>query len=532
MKCEFPPEYDKSSATRLPTCSTSTFMPDQSSSGEVEKRRIKEEIVAEDVKRRELEAEVRMELMVERELAKQRRQWFSPSVSMSTESPLSFDFNFDARLSNLMSLHNYKLDQRLLKMNPVEGNFGAKVALKDCPTSRDQKFMQVSQLSPVNDGRIEDKLMGGADDFGGFGSFNPVEQRTEINLLEGGVKPGILTSSSGGVLDRYPVQRVGEVNPIVINLKEDAALGKLPFQRQPDATAIIEKSHNLGEVAAVPQLRIAGVKRKAETLRITSEEKMDGVQSKKPNKTWFCSLCEVSATSEQLFGLHLQGKKHKAKEAKQKSDEDVNGADRNSSGKSKELDICSSKISLERQNGLENDQQTDENTGPKAANEKDLENGGSVKAELNQQKATYYCKMCNVSLNSKAQMDVHNKGKKHLNLLQKNGEAKGNSCGKSQELMEFTGSSNLQQAKILENDLNIKRDGKFIVPEPTKLEEHETVESQNQNPSHQKGRYWCKMCDFRTDSEDQMNQHRRGKEHMTLLLKKGGAVIVVASMLK
>ncbi|GMH08002.1 hypothetical protein Nepgr_009842 [Nepenthes gracilis] len=197
----------------------------------------------------------------------------------------------------------------------------------------------------------------------------------------------------------------------------------------------------------------------------------------------------------------------------------------NSHEKSHELVICAGNTKLEQENDVNKDQQIEGNRisiGQRIAHMEDTRNEHCLKPELRQQKlVTYTCQICNLHTNSKAQLDIHKKGRKHMSMLQKNGGSDRNSGGKSHKSVELTG-----------NEQQIRREGNSNVPEAAVLEELENSRSQKPKLSEQKAKYWCKMCDVGTNSEEHMNDHRKGKEHMTLLRKNGGAVIVVANKLQ
>ncbi|XP_055822925.1 uncharacterized protein LOC129891552 isoform X2 [Solanum dulcamara] len=224
---------------------------------EIEKERIKEEIIAEEIARRHmLELEVRRELMMERQLAKQSGEglssFSSPVMSFSPTLPL-------------------------LKQQSVVRSVEERIAgsLED----RMGRGISVSRLGARNEiGRLE---------------IVPFEERiSEIPFQQRSVEPKICALK--------PVSHSSV--PMISELQS-------PLEPSKEKDKII--------LLAKPNTSLSGAKRKAVTppVEIVSEPPSFSVPKKNGKEDWSCALCQVSATCERGLNDHLQGKKHKSKEA-------------------------------------------------------------------------------------------------------------------------------------------------------------------------------------------------------------------------
>ena len=286
---------------------------------------------------------------------------------------------------------------------------------------------------------------------------------------------------------------------------------------------------------AITPANVSGMKRKAETVEAINEEasslmpRVDELQRK-----WYCSLCEVSTTSEGTLNHHMQGKKHQAKEAKFQS----NGAASITS-----MDCDSSDNSLQP-------------VGPT--------NGTSLEGEQNPLAQKWHCPLCQVSTNSEALLKSHLQGKKHkakvakLGLEQKPGSVDGTENMKTEAVTKWycslcqiyaASEKNLQdhlqgkkhKAKEAPEDEQetacnkISQTGKRCKKEQEMKEASlETYSGADQNKEMRSEirKYWhCKMCDVGTHDEASMDVHRKSKKHKEALRDNCGCVIVVSTIM-
>ncbi|XP_049359729.1 uncharacterized protein LOC125824401 isoform X2 [Solanum verrucosum] len=224
---------------------------------EIEKEKMKEEIIAEEIaRRRMLELEVRRELMMERQLAQQSGEGLSPFSSPA--------MSFSPTLP-------------LLKQQTVVRSVEERIArsLED----RMGRGISVSRLGARNEiGRLE---------------IVPFEERIpEIPFQQRSVEP------------KYSVLKPVSHSsvPMISDLQS-------PLEPSKEKDKII--------LLAKPITSVSGAKRKAVTppVEVASQPPSSSVPKKNGKEDWSCALCQVSATCERGLNDHLQGKKHKSKEA-------------------------------------------------------------------------------------------------------------------------------------------------------------------------------------------------------------------------
>ncbi|PHT75319.1 hypothetical protein T459_18841 [Capsicum annuum] len=220
---------------------------------QVEKERIREEIMAEEIaRRRMLELEVRREIMMERELAKQSGGGFSPFSSTVTSFSPALPF-----LKQQTGVGS--VEERLAKS--LENRMGRGISL--------------SRLGARNEiGKLE---------------VLPFEERIPEIPFQRGVEP-----------------KISALKPVTHNAEPMISELESPNQEK-DKTILLAK----------PNTSLSGAKRKADTPPVEISSKPPSIVEKKKNakEDWSCALCQVSATSERGLNDHLQGKKHKSKEA-------------------------------------------------------------------------------------------------------------------------------------------------------------------------------------------------------------------------
>ncbi|GER39524.1 zinc finger protein [Striga asiatica] len=124
-------------------------------------------------------------------------------------------------------------------------------------------------------------------------------------------------------------------------------------------------------LSAKPNETVHGSKRKAVI------PPAGDVSKKKAKEEWSCSLCHVSATSEQGLNMHLTGKKHKSREAAKRDDkarEQILGLSESPPKENQNAEEDKSKNSLYR----------------------------------------FWCDLCQVMSSSVDDMNMHKNGKKHV----------------------------------------------------------------------------------------------------------------------
>ncbi|TMW84260.1 hypothetical protein EJD97_025520 [Solanum chilense] len=222
---------------------------------EIEKEKIKQEIIAEEKARRHmLELEVRRELMMERELAKQSGEGLSPfsSPAMSFSHTLPF--------SNQQSVVR-SVEERIARS--LEDRMGRDIS--------------VSRLGARNEiGRLE---------------IVPFEERIpEIPFQQRSVEP---ENSALKPVSHSSVPMISELQ------------------------SPLEPSKEKDKIILLAKPSVSGAKRKAVTppVKVASQPPSSSVPNKNGKEDWSCALCQVSATCERGLNDHLQGKKHKSKEA-------------------------------------------------------------------------------------------------------------------------------------------------------------------------------------------------------------------------
>lgn len=227
-------------------------------------------------------------------------------------------------------------------------------------------------------------------------------------------------------------------------------------------------------------------KRKAETPVVAdgndSNEAPSHSAVKKSRIEWSCDLCQVITTSQQTLEGHLKGKKHK------------------------------NKVASLNTNKIPEDESANDDEG---------------------KKNKFWCQVCRVRTNSEATLKRHCNGKKHqakealLNASKTIEESNGDEEKKHKDKLALVnGGKTLEEVEECNNErkANLALLNTNKAPEESSNDELLVDESQKQH------KFWCQMCAVGTTSETLMKKHRDGNEHMNLLQKKRGAIIVISMM--
>ncbi|KAK3012772.1 hypothetical protein RJ639_009186 [Escallonia herrerae] len=369
---------------------------------EIEKERIREEIIAAEVdRRRMLEAEVRRELRMEREFGCRRPDRFAFPPGMPRPPPSSLGGRpLEERIA-LSLEHRLGYSSSLLRPREAGNNlvvpFRASAELK------------TSEVKPLAE---------------------EVSKKKVIILID-----GPLIGRWSWMIGKGACETEEETG------RERDGLGIFAML----AAVIVD----LGK----PDVNLSGVKRKAKTPPALDANELPSVRlPKKPKEEWGCAICQVSATSERGLNEHLQGKKHKAKEA---------GLRAQRTGKNFGIGLFPKKVAkptkLDEGSRSSSDQTgkmdnellvTGESllhilpfTGSSRMNEPLLQNNqeaGDIKkkngeytrkvhktGEFKKKKFKFWCEMCQAGAFSEKVMNNHRNGKKHVSRLQEQNQKNG-----------------------------------------------------------------------------------------------------------
>ncbi|XP_042507779.1 cylicin-2-like [Macadamia integrifolia] len=331
---------------------------------EIEKERIREEIMAEE--RRALEIEVRRELLLEKELmllALQRRaQSHGLSLMASSASML-------------------RADQRLSMVIHPEG--GSRL---------DESFAALPIRAEVGMHQAEGAKL---------------EERLSLPL-----------PSEVGVVEKLPLQRTSEPRVGDVKPPSDVGKGQVLFFAKPTSSILAGMKRKVVEPQSA--IAIAGL--------------LPSAGSKKKPQEWSCALCQVSATSEKGLNDHVQGRKHKSKEAALLASKTISkntgGSTSSTKGTDKPTKTANTTNNPKKGKKQEgNKQQPVKQAGDAPVQKKQktegLKNAGmspvqkKQKPEALKRKFKFWCEMCQVGTHGRAVMASHQKGRKHVSLLEK-----------------------------------------------------------------------------------------------------------------
>ncbi|XP_043696277.1 uncharacterized protein LOC122646739 [Telopea speciosissima] len=343
---------------------------------EFEKEKIRDEIIA--AERRALEMEVRRELLLERELALQRRSHANAHAFSVMGSSLSM----------------LRADQRLSLMPHPEGS-----------------------------SRVDESL--------GF----PTRVEVGMHQPEGARPEGRLSLPPElGVLEKLPLQRSSEPRVADVKPLPEVGKGQVLFFAKPSNYILAGMKRKVVE----PPPAMAGV------------GELSFVGSKKKLQEWSCALCHVTATSEKGLNDHLQGRKHKAKEealaASKTNTKNTGGSTSSTKKTAKQTKTADTTDSPKPNQGKQGKKQKGNNKQPlkregnapvqKKQKTEDLKNKtGEIleqkkqKPEASKKTFRFWCETCQVGTHSQKVLNSHQKGKKHMFLLESLKKANGPAPG-------------------------------------------------------------------------------------------------------
>ncbi|XP_074296399.1 uncharacterized protein LOC141626559 isoform X2 [Silene latifolia] len=409
----------------------------------IEKRKIREEIIAsESIRRRKLEDEVRMELMIERQI-----------------------------------------------MGTSDDNLMREMKLMSCPSSGGGGGGGSDEISQINPYPSESNVIASE---GKLHMEEVALGKWPFNRDPGSVAARVAEKSNADLAEEVMAEAMPSAG--IIGMKRKA---EMPCDEDTTPTMSRDSEKlfcSLCGVSTTSELtmnsHLQGRKHKAKVARFKASDTTPSLQhvstlsSEQENssdtKEWDCSLCQVSVTSEALLASHLQGKKHKAKEAKLQTGEIIdsiqvmsvpssggiatdsdnqwhcsvcgvsasseNNLNAHLQGKKHKAKVGSiekgSKIkvvrdkSLDKEDTLKNEEKPDnsvselskpdqaEPENKQASIPKDvldtegLEVDGDQSVELVKY---WHCKMCNKGTRDEATMAAHRKSDEHMTLLRKRG---------------------------------------------------------------------------------------------------------------
>ncbi|KAF8393014.1 hypothetical protein HHK36_021255 [Tetracentron sinense] len=338
---------------------------------ELERERIREEIIAaEIVRKRALEAEVRTELLIERELALQRIEGFSRS-----DPRVPFMNHSDGSRT--------RLDERLSFSSRPEVGISEILRFQHLPESR---VPEVKSLPVMSKGPVIFVMVKPRDAFWEY-MVEISDKRIKCKFC-GEVISGTITRAKYHLakMSNRDVKLCPNV-PEAVFASPETVMGEAEMKKQ----KLTEGSSNTTACnpTGVPKPmypNLVGTKRKAVTPAAAGANEIPvGSSKKEPQKEWSCALCRVSSTTEEGLNEHLEGKKHQAKEAELRANRRLPV-----SKKQKRQD-------LKKKNG---------ESIQKKSNPVDL-----IK------KYKYWCEMCRAGARTEYLMAAHQRGKKHMTLV-------------------------------------------------------------------------------------------------------------------
>lgn len=380
-----------------------------------------------------------------------------------------------------------------------------------------------------------------------FADQNTQKEEIPLKSEDDGMRPVMEAVQLNLEMEKRKIREELIASEIARQQLEEEVRLELMVEKQMMGKSMVESSQEQILVQAKPSSGVTGMKRKAETSARASDEESASIASKGSEKRWYCSLCGVSATSEGALNLHLQGKKHKARETTEKEKTPV--------ASKWHCSLCQVSATSEtllkahllgkkhksKEAKLEPDQNISNMNDD--SNEKSREVVGpgntNVKTEAINK---WYCSLCQVSASSEKNLDDHLQGKKHKAKEISNVDT--NLADKVSELVETTREKSLEGGETpkVENstpEVGNPQKGESENENETSLEasmdiyEVENVHYLKKEMSVESVKYWhCEMCNEGTCDEATMSAHRKSKEHMALLCKHGGGVIVVSRMSK
>ncbi|KAK9698153.1 hypothetical protein RND81_08G085600 [Saponaria officinalis] len=487
---------------------------------EMEKRKIREEIIASEIRhRRELENEVRMELLMESHILGMRN--FNGFYNVDHNSMLT-----KYRVSGSRFRPNY--DEHLLNLGTSDDLIGEKMNLISSTDNNVSGIEGMQQMEDVSLGKWP---------FDRDPSYVAahVPEKFNSDLVDEDMSEAMSTAGIIGVkrkAEMPPRACEKDTSPPTMSTKWFCSVCGVSTTSE-----VTLNAHFQGKKHKAKEARFKATN-STNTISMGGDSLLPVSTLNSKQEKWECSLCQVSACSEMLLRSHFQGKKHKAKEAKLHSGEITVNIDGVLGEKSQEV----LSVSSSNENATETDKQ-------------------------------WYCSLCGVSASSENNLNDHLKGKKHkakAGLPQQGIENMNHESTEKVSEVEVMKESSLDKVEIpkhepktsnLNTELSKDEETELNVADnssKTKSDANRSsglgatsdvgdakrgvTEGNEQDPEEleKEGglrmefvKYWhCKMCDKGTRDEATMTAHRKSNEHMTLLKKHGGGLITVASIPK
>ncbi|KAL0016543.1 hypothetical protein SO802_003612 [Lithocarpus litseifolius] len=353
--------------------------------------------------------------------------------------------------------------------------------------------MEQSKMSLLRQHQYSSSPFGFSQDFyNNYMGMNPFlmmnhhqQQQQQLQLLQ-----QLHRSRPAEVFDNVAAIQQLTTRPVIHPLSEDI--------KKPVVEDTVMQSKNVNFVG----------KRKAETPVVAdgndSNEAPSHSAVKKSRIEWSCDLCQVITTSQQTLEGHLKGKKHK------------------------------NKVASLNANKLPKDESTNDDAGKKHKNKLASLNANKIPEDESAnddegKKNKFWCQVCRVSTNSEAMLKSHCIGKKHqaketlLNASKTIEESNGDEEKKHKDKLALVNVGKILEEEEEEEESNNEGKANLALLSPSKTPDESDDESQ-------KHHFWCQMCKVGTTSEGLMTEHRHGNEHMNLLRKKRGAIIVISMM--
>ncbi|KAJ4957559.1 hypothetical protein NE237_024670 [Protea cynaroides] len=433
---------------------------------ELEKEKIREEIIA--AERRALEMEVRRELLLERELARQQRGYAHGFSLMGSSASM---LRPDQRLSLMLHPETGKLDESFAAF-PTRAEAG---------------------MNQGEGARLEERVSLPPPDVGVVEQF-PLQISSDPRV--GDVKP-LSEVSKGQVL--FLPQRIQAAFPRREEPSESYIMGNMHIPQRINHGASWVPNLPLTSKDIASQMvnrtnsSLIGMKRKAvEPLAaMTGAGELPSIGSKKkPPQEWNCALCKVTTTSEKSMRDHLQGRKHKSKGAALLASKTISkntgGSTSSTKGNDKPTMTANTTNNSKPKKGKKK----------KGIKKRPIKQDGvaPVPKRLKLKSLTNWCEVCQVGTFCQNVMDSHQRGKKHLLMLEQlkkgNGSISEKPINIGNEAKEANGETENVNGKVVGVEVIIKENigeatedkptevdmvDRSIVEEPTELQKGDLV---------------------------------------------------------
>ncbi|XXG58634.1 hypothetical protein AAC387_Pa04g0899 [Persea americana] len=502
---------------------------------ELEKERIREEIIAGEIlRKRELEEEVRRELWYEREVALRRQ---------------AEQFSLQGRK------HNKKAkEEEFLNKPPCGGNKTEAAELMNQNKVKEEWLCDLCNVRATSELDLKNGHLQGK---------KHKAKAKERELL--------IASETGGGSN---IEAEELVIPKMLKMEWSCDLCHV---MAPNEQALTEHLYGKKHKAREEELLIAskcdeGNKNEAAELINPNKVKSEAAELINPNKVkkeWSCAVCQVSPPNEQHLSKHLQGKKHKAKEealikaskpnesnnteaaqlinpnnvkkdwsctlcqesapSEQGLNEHLQG--KKHKGKEEELLIASKPASPSTASKKADNSNTLEKQGVTSnEQEKKLEQKVPKEAKeiVSKQHLIHYFKHCKLQCNSESMLASHLSGKKLLSCMQKlkallakvNEETRADLVAKTmEENIKPSGNNNKGPALNNDDKSNMLVNEVMTTSSSKELQKLQVGQSLQQVPKKQskavkKLPVRCELCNVECYGENILESHLRGKKHL------------------